>query len=111
MRKRLREGQLDEREIEIELVEPRSGPDILTPPGMEEMAEQLRGMFAQIGGQRPKARKVRIAEAMRLLCDEEAGKRVNEDEIRTQAITNAEQNRSEERRVGKECRSRWTTYQ
>jgi ATP-dependent HslUV protease ATP-binding subunit HslU len=92
MRKRLREGQLDEREIEVELVEPRSGPDILTPPGMEEMAEQLRGMFAQMGGQRPKARKLRISEAMRLLTDEEAGKRVNEEEIRTQAITNAEQN-------------------
>jgi ATP-dependent HslUV protease ATP-binding subunit HslU len=92
MRKRLREGQLDDREIEVELVEARSGPDILTPPGMEEMAEQLRGMFAQIGSQRPKARKLRISEAMRLLTEEEAGKRVNEEEIRAQAIVNAEQN-------------------
>jgi ATP-dependent HslUV protease ATP-binding subunit HslU len=56
------------------------------------MAEQLKGMFAQMGGQRPKARKVTVAEAMRLLAEEEAGKRVNEDEIRAQAVTNAEQN-------------------
>jgi ATP-dependent HslUV protease ATP-binding subunit HslU len=92
MRKRLREGTLDEREIEVELVEATRGPDILTPPGMEDMAEQLKGMFAQMGGQRPKARKLRIVEAMKLLTEEEAGKRVNEDEIRAQAIMNAEQN-------------------
>ena len=92
MRKRLREGQLDDREIEVELVEARGGPDILTPPGMEDMAEQLKGMFAQMGSQRPKARKVPIAEALRLLADEEAGKRVNEDEIRAHAIAQAEQN-------------------
>src|SRR5689334_16712463 len=90
MRKRLREGQLDEREIEVELVEARGGPDILTPPGMEDMAEQLKGMFAQLGGPRPKARKLRIDEALRLLAEEEAGKRVNEEEIRAQAIQNAE---------------------
>jgi ATP-dependent HslUV protease ATP-binding subunit HslU len=92
MRKRLREGALDDREIEVELVEASRGPDILTPPGMEDMAEQLKGMFAQMGGQRPKARKLRIDEALKLLAEEEAGKRVNEDEIRTQAVTNAEQN-------------------
>jgi ATP-dependent HslUV protease ATP-binding subunit HslU len=92
MRKRLREGTLDDREIEVELIETKSGPDIMTPPGMEDMAEQLKGMFAQLGGQRPKARKLRIDEAMRLLADEEAGKRVNEEEIRAQAISNAEQN-------------------
>jgi ATP-dependent HslUV protease ATP-binding subunit HslU len=92
MRKRLREGTLDDREIEIEVVEAARGPDILTPPGMEDMAEQLKGMFAQMGGPRPKARKVRIAEAMKLLAEEEAGKRVNEDEIRMQAVSNAEQN-------------------
>jgi ATP-dependent HslUV protease ATP-binding subunit HslU len=92
MRKRLREGALDDREIEVELVEAPRGPDILTPPGMEDMAEQLKGMFAQMGGQRPKARKLPIAEAMKLLAEEEAGKRVNEDEIRAQAVMNAEQN-------------------
>jgi ATP-dependent HslUV protease ATP-binding subunit HslU len=92
MRKRLREGQLDDKEIEVELVEAKSGPDILTPPGMEDMAEQLKGMFSQIGGQRTKARKLRIAEALKLLAEEEAAKRVNEDEIRAAAVTHAEQN-------------------
>ena len=92
MRKRLREGQLDDKEIEVELVEPRSGPDILTPPGMEEMAEQLRGMFAQLGQQRAQPRKLRIAEALRVLADEEASKRVNDEEIRADAVANAEQN-------------------
>ena len=92
MRKRLREGQLADKEIEVELVEARSGPDILTPPGMEDMAEQLKGMFAQMGQQRAKPRKVPIPEALRLLTDEEAAKRVNEDEIRSQAVAHAEQN-------------------
>jgi ATP-dependent HslUV protease ATP-binding subunit HslU len=92
MRKRLREGQLDDKEIEVELVEAKSGPDILTPPGMEDMAEQLKGMFSQMGGQRMKPRKLRIAEALKLLAEEEAAKRVNEDEIRAAAVANAEQN-------------------
>jgi ATP-dependent HslUV protease ATP-binding subunit HslU len=92
MRKRLREGALDDREIEVELVEAKGGPDILTPPGMEDMAEQLKGMFAQMGQQRAKPRKLRIDEALKLLAEEEAGKRVNEDEIRTLAVTHAEQN-------------------
>ncbi|HEX7686340.1 MAG TPA: ATP-dependent protease ATPase subunit HslU [Burkholderiaceae bacterium] len=92
MRKRLREGQLDDKEIEVELVEAKSGPDILTPPGMEDMAEQLKGMFSQMGGQRTKARKLRIAEALKLLAEEEAAKRVNEEEIRAAAVAHAEQN-------------------
>ena len=92
MRKRLREGQLDDKEIEVELVEAKSGPDILTPPGMEDMAEQLKGMFAQMGQQRAKPRKLAIAEALKLIAEEEAAKRVNEDEIRTQAVIHAEQN-------------------
>ena len=92
MRKRLREGQLDDKEIEVELVEAKAGPDILTPPGMEDMAEQLKGMFAQMGQQRAKPRKLAIAEALRLIAEEEAAKRVNEDEIRTQAVLHAEQN-------------------
>jgi ATP-dependent HslUV protease ATP-binding subunit HslU len=93
MRKRLREGQLDTREIEIEVSEARgAGLDIVTPPGMEEMAEQLRGMFSQMGQARPKKRKVTIVEAMRLIADEEAAKRVNEEEIRAAAVQNAEQN-------------------
>ncbi|TAK85711.1 MAG: ATP-dependent protease ATPase subunit HslU [Aquabacterium sp.] len=93
MRKRLREGQLDDKEIELELAEPRGNQmEIVSPPGMEEMAEQLRGMFAQIGTGKKKQRKVRIAEARKLLVDEEAAKLVNEDETRARAVSNAEQN-------------------
>jgi ATP-dependent HslUV protease ATP-binding subunit HslU len=92
MRKRLREGQLDDKEIEVELLEAKQGPDIVTPPGMEEMAEQLRGMFSQMGGQRTRPRKLRIPEALKLLAEEEAAKRVNEDEIRAAAVAHAEQN-------------------
>jgi ATP-dependent HslUV protease ATP-binding subunit HslU len=92
MRKRLREGTLNEREIEIEVAEAKAGMDIVTPPGMEEMAEQLRGMFSQMGQGRAKKRKVTIAEALKLLTEEEAAKRVNEDEIRNAAVQNAEQN-------------------
>jgi ATP-dependent HslUV protease ATP-binding subunit HslU len=91
-RKKLREGELDAKEIEIDLAEPRPQLEIMGPAGMDEMTEQLRGMFSQIGGGKRKTRKLRIGEAMKLLVDEEAGQLVNEDEIRTQAITNAEQN-------------------
>jgi ATP-dependent HslUV protease ATP-binding subunit HslU len=91
-RKKLREHQLDDKEIELELAEARAPLEIMGPAGMEEMTEQLRGMFGQMGGGKRKTRKLKIAEAMRLLIDEEAAKLVNEDEIRTQAITNAEQN-------------------
>ena len=91
-RKKLREGQLDDKEIELELAEPRQQLEIMGPAGMEEMTEQLRGMFSQFGGGRRKTRKLKIGEAMKLLVEEEAGKLVNEDEIRTAAIQNAEQN-------------------
>ena len=91
-RKKLREHQLDDKEIELDLAEARAPLEIMGPAGMEEMTEQLRGMFGQLGGGKRKTRKLKIAEAMRLLIDEEAAKLVNEDEIRTQAITNAEQN-------------------
>ncbi|MFC5498643.1 ATP-dependent protease ATPase subunit HslU [Caenimonas terrae] len=91
-RKKLREGDLDAKEIEIELSEPRPQLEIMGPAGMDEMTEQLRGMFSQFGGAKRKLRKLRIGEAMKLLVDEEAGKLVNEDEIRTQAINSAEQN-------------------
>ena len=92
MRKRLREGVLADKEIEIELDEPRQGLEIMSPPGMEEMAEQLKGLFAQAGAVRKKPRKLKIAEAMKLLVDEEAAKLVNDEEIKTQALANAEQN-------------------
>jgi len=91
-RKKLREGQLDDREIEIDLAEPRQAMEIMGPAGMEEMAEQLRGMFSQMGQDKRRARKLKIAEAMKLLVDEEAGKLVNEEEIRAMALRNAEQN-------------------
>ncbi|HEX7863820.1 MAG TPA: ATP-dependent protease ATPase subunit HslU [Variovorax sp.] len=91
-RKKLREHQLDDKEIELDLAETRAPLEIMGPAGMEEMTEQLRGMFGQIGGGKRKTRKLKIVEAMRLLIDEEAAKLVNEDEIRTQAIANAEQN-------------------
>ena len=92
MRKRLREGTLDDKEIEVELAEPRASFDVMTPPGMEEMAEQLRGMFASLGTSRRTTRKLRIGEARRVLLDEEAAKLVNDDEIKTAALANAEQN-------------------
>ncbi|MGR4872047.1 ATP-dependent protease ATPase subunit HslU [Variovorax sp. LARHSF232] len=91
-RKKLREKQLDDKEIEIDLAEARAPFEIMGPAGMEEMAEQLRGMFGQLGQTKRKTRKLKIGEAMGLLIDEEAAKLVNEDEIRAQAITNAEQN-------------------
>ena len=91
-RKKLREGELDAKEIEIELDEPRPQLEIMGPAGMDDMTEQLRGMFSQLGGGKRKTRKLRIGEAMKLLVEEQAGKLVNEDEIRTAAIHNAEQN-------------------
>jgi ATP-dependent HslUV protease ATP-binding subunit HslU len=92
MRKRLREGALDDKTVEIELDAPRQALEVLGPQGMEEMAEQLKGLFAQMGGGRRKTRKLPIGEAMKLLVDEEAAKLVNEDEIRAAALANAEGN-------------------
>ncbi|RZI95836.1 MAG: ATP-dependent protease ATPase subunit HslU [Variovorax sp.] len=91
-RKKLREHELDDKDIELDLAETRAPLEIMGPAGMEEMTEQLKGMFGQLGQNKRKTRKLKIAEAMRLLIDEEAAKLVNEEEIRTQAITNAEQN-------------------
>jgi len=92
MRKRLREGSLNDKEIELDLAEPKPTLEILGQQGMEEMAEQLKGLFAQAGGPRRKTRKVKIGEAMKLLLEEEAGKLVNEDEVRAAALANAEGN-------------------
>ena len=92
MRKRLREGLLDDKEIEIEVADPKPALEIMGPPGMEDMTEQLRGMFANLGGAKRKVRKVRIAEAQKLLIDEEAAKLVNDDEVKARALANAEQN-------------------
>ena len=92
MRKRLREGTLDDKEIEIEVADPKPALEIMGPAGMEDMTEQLKGLFANLGGARRKTRKLRIGEARKLLIEEEAGKLVNDDEIKTRALANAEQN-------------------
>jgi ATP-dependent HslUV protease ATP-binding subunit HslU len=91
-RKMLREGQLDEREVEIDLRAIPPGVQIMAPPGMEEMQEQLSSMFANLGGSRTKPRKIKVKEAQKLLIEEEAGKLVNEEELRARALNNAEQN-------------------
>ncbi|CAM3692260.1 ATP-dependent protease ATPase subunit HslU [Roseateles saccharophilus] len=94
-RKKLREGQLDDKDIELDLAAPRPSLEVLTPfgnqPGMEDMAEQLKGLFGQIGAGQKKTRKLKIAEALRLLVDEEAAKLVNEEEMRAAALTNAQE--------------------
>ena len=92
LRKRLREGSLNDKEIEIDLAEAKPTLEILGQQGMEEMAEQIKGLFAQAGGQRRKTRKMKIGEAMAKLVEEEAGKLVNEEEIRAAALANAEGN-------------------
>jgi ATP-dependent HslUV protease ATP-binding subunit HslU len=91
-RKQLREGRLDDTEIEIELSATPVGIEIMSPPGMEEMTNQLQSMFAQVGNQRMKTRKMTIAKAMKLLREEEAGKLINEEDIKIRAIENVEQN-------------------
>ncbi len=91
-RKKLRQGELQDREIEIELAEARPAMEIMGPAGMEEMAEQLKGLFGQFGAGRKQVRKLKIGEAMKLLVDEEAAKLVNEEEIKARALHNAEQN-------------------
>ena len=91
-RKKLREGQLDDKEIEIDLLDARPQVEIMGPQGMEEMAQQLRGMFSHMGAERRKTRKLKIKEALKLLVDEEAAKLVNEEELRARALHNLEQN-------------------
>ena len=85
-RKKLREGQLDDRDIEIDLAETAPAMQVMGPAGMEEMAEQLRGMFSQMGQERRRKRKLKIGEAMKLLIDEEAGKLVNEEDVRSMGL-------------------------
>jgi len=92
MRKRLREGLLSDREIEVDLAEARPSLEIMGPQGMEEMAEQLKGLFSNLGPGKRKTRKLKIGDALKLLVDEEAGKLVNDDEIKTAALANAENN-------------------
>ena len=91
-RKRLREGALNDRDIEIDVAEPRAQMEIMAPPGMEEMTEQIKSMFSGLGAGRKKSRKLKIGEALKLMVEEEAARLVNEDELRQKAITNIEQN-------------------
>jgi len=91
-RKMLREGKLNDREIEVDLQLPSLGVEIMAPPGMEDMTNQLQGMFQNLGGQKKKTRKLRVEEALKLLTDEEAAKLINEDELKLAALENAEQN-------------------
>lgn len=91
-RKRLREGLIDDMEIEIELNVAAPSMDIMSPPGMEEMAEQLKGMFAGLARDKKKPRKMTVREAFKHLTEEEAAKRVNEEGLRTQAVFQVEQN-------------------
>ena len=91
-RKMLREGQLDDREIEVELRAVPVGVEIMAPPGMEELTQQLQGMFSNLGGGRTRTRKLKVREAFKLLTEEEAAKLVNEEELKVQALGSAEQN-------------------
>jgi ATP-dependent HslUV protease ATP-binding subunit HslU len=90
-RKMLREGALDERELELEIQTPSLGVEIMAPPGMEEMTNQLQGLFQNLGQGRKRRRKLRVRDALPQLRDEEAAKMVNEDEIKLQAIKAVEQ--------------------
>ncbi|PRD13777.1 HslU--HslV peptidase ATPase subunit [Pantoea coffeiphila] len=90
-RKKLREGQLDDKEIEIDLAAVSAGVEIMAPPGMEEMTSQLQSMFQNIGGQKQKPRKLKIKDAMKLLVEEEAAKLVNPEELKQDAIEAVEQ--------------------
>ncbi|HPU78745.1 ATP-dependent protease ATPase subunit HslU [Accumulibacter sp.] len=91
-RKKLREGELDDKEIEVEVAAPSMQAEIFAPPGMEELTAQIQGMFQNMGGGRKKSRKLKIFEARRLLIDEEAAKLVNDEEVKLDAVRNVEQN-------------------
>ena len=90
-RKKLREGQLDDKEIEIDLASASMGVEIMSPPGMEEMTNQLQSMFQNLGNQKQKPRKLKIKDAMKLLIEEEAAKLVNPEELKQEAIDAVEQ--------------------
>ncbi len=92
MRKKLREGDLDDKEIEIDVHLAPMGVEIMAPPGMEEMTSQLQGMFQNLGSGKTRSRKMKIKKALKVLQDEEASKLVNEDDIRLRAVESVEQN-------------------
>lgn len=91
-RKKLREGDLDDQEIEIEVNNPSLGVEIMAPPGMEEMTNQLQGLFQNLSGQKTSLRKLRVGEALKILTEAEASKLVNDEDIKIQALEKVEQN-------------------
>jgi ATP-dependent HslUV protease ATP-binding subunit HslU len=91
-RKKLREGELDDKEIDIEIAMPAMQAEIFAPPGMEELTQQIQGMFQNMGGGKKKSRKLKIKEALKLLTDEEAAKLVNDEEVKLEAVKAVEQN-------------------
>jgi len=90
-RKKLREGELDEQEIEVEVTQPSIGIEIFAPPGMEEMTSQLQSMFQNLGGRRARTRRVKVKEAMKLLTEEEAARLINDEDIKARALQRVEQ--------------------
>jgi len=91
-RKKLREGEIDDKEIEIEVATTFTSMEIFAPPGMEELTQQIQGMFQNVGGGRKKTRKMSIREALKAISDEEAARLINDDEIKLQAVRSVEQN-------------------
>jgi ATP-dependent HslUV protease ATP-binding subunit HslU len=91
-RKKLREGELDDKEIDVEVAAPSATMEILAPPGMEDLTQQLQGMFQNLGGGKKKSRRMRIADALKVLADEEAARLINDEEVKAAAMRNVEQN-------------------
>jgi ATP-dependent HslUV protease ATP-binding subunit HslU len=91
-RKKMREGELDDKEIEIDVAATQPSMEILAPPGMEELTAQIQGMFQNLGGAKRRTRKIKVKEAMKLIADEEAAKLVNDEEVKLNALSNVEQN-------------------
>ncbi len=91
-RKKLREGELDDKEVDIEVAAVQPHMEILAPPGMEDLTSQIQGMLSNLGGGRKRLRRMKIREASQILADEEAAKLVNDDDLKSRAVANAEQN-------------------
>jgi ATP-dependent HslUV protease ATP-binding subunit HslU len=91
-RKKLREGELDDKEVDIEVAAPATQMEIFAPPGMEELTQQIQGMFQNLGGGKRKSRKMKIRDALKALTDEEAARLINDEEVKAQALRNVEQN-------------------
>ncbi|MEI8161741.1 MAG: ATP-dependent protease ATPase subunit HslU [Betaproteobacteria bacterium] len=91
-RKKLRQGELDDKEIEIEVAAPQASMEIFAPPGMEDLTQQLQGMFQNMGGGKRRMRKMQIQDALKSLADEEAARMINDEEVKAEALKNVEQN-------------------